>query len=161
MVLALPNGATVAHGLLAAALEVKAGYDAGMQSEAVIQAVRDVLVHTQGLSLGFVFGSFATGLAREHSDIDVAVCGPRPLTPAAKLALVGDLAEATGRAVDLVDLCTAGGALLGQILQGGIRVLGSDAAHAELLSRHWIDEADFGSSIQMMLRERRQAWTTP
>jgi predicted nucleotidyltransferase len=136
-------------------------YDAAMQTDPVVQAVREVLGRTDGLSLGFVFGSFASGCAREHSDVDVAVRGAGPLAPAAKLALVGDLAQATGRPVDLVDLCTAGGALLGQILQHGVRVLGSEADHAELLSRHWIDEADFGPSIQMMLRERRHAWTTP
>lgn len=132
-----------------------------MHAEPVIEAVRDVLGRTEGLRVGFVFGSFATGKAREHSDVDVAVRGSGALSPAAKLALVGDLAQATGRPVDLVDLCTAGGALLGQILQRGIRVLGSDAAHAELLSRHWIDDADFGPSAQMILRERRQSWTRP
>lgn len=130
-----------------------------MEYEPVIQAVRDVISRCEGLELAFVFGSFATGRARDTSDIDVAVRGRQPLTPAAKLALVGDLAEATGRAVDLVDLRKTGGPLLGQILQSGVRILGSDAAHAELLSRHLTDEADFGPVVQRMLSERRQLWT--
>lgn len=131
-----------------------------MQPDSVTQTVRLVLGSTPGLDLAFIFGSFATGQAHEHSDIDIAVRGHEILTPQAKLALIGDLAEATGRAVDLVDLRSAGGALLGQILQSGVRVLGSDTAHAELLSRHWTDEADFGLAMRTMLSERTRAWTT-
>ena len=59
------------------------------------------------------------------------------------MALIGDLADATGRPVDLVDLRTVGEPLLGQILSHGLRLLGSTEAHGCLLSRHLIDAADF------------------
>lgn len=106
-----------------------------------------------------LFGSLAAGHASAASDVDVAVQAVRPLDAAQKIALVGDIAAATGRAVDLIDLRRAGEPLLGQIVAHGRRVLGSDEAFARLVSRHLLDAADFLPLANRLLAERRQAWT--
>ena len=58
------------------------------------------------MELAFVFGSVATGTARDDSDLDIFVQGAQPLCSSQKMALIGDLAEAMGRPVDFIDLRT-------------------------------------------------------
>jgi hypothetical protein len=48
-----------------------------------------------------------------------------------KMALIADFADVTGRAVDLVDLRTAGEPLLGQVLDHCRRIRCGNAAYAE------------------------------
>jgi len=110
------------------------------------------------INTAYVFGSVAKGNAKPESDLDIAVQGDKPLTAEQHIALVGDLALATGRAIDLIDLKTAGEPLLGEILQGQ-RLLGEDAKHAELIKRHLFDSADFLPYVERMLAERRSQWT--
>ena len=126
---------------------------------AAADVLRRVLARHPAVGLGVVYGSVARGAARPESDVDVAVMGARRITPDETLALVRDLAEATGRPVDLVDLRDAHGALLHEILRTGARVIERDAAlYPALLSRHLIDEADFGPLRDRILADRRRAW---
>lgn len=120
--------------------------------------VLDILQRQPGIRQAVIFGSMASGRARADSDLDIAVDAGRPLDAPAKARLIEALAAATGRAVDLIDLRTAGEPLLGQILKHGRRVVGSDADWAELLRRHLFDAEDFLPYVDRMLRERRQAW---
>jgi predicted nucleotidyltransferase len=127
-------------------------------SNASFGSIREVLSRHPGVRLAIVFGSVASASATRDSDLDLAVAADRPLTADDKLNLIADLAEATGRPVDLIDLNTVGGPLLGQILTHGKRLLGSDERYAGLLARHLIDEADFMPYYRRVLAERRQAW---
>ena len=127
----------------------------------VIHALKPVLAHHSELDVVIVFGSMATGRQRPDSDLDLAVMAARPLTVAQRMALVGELALVTGRAIDLVDLRTVGEPLLGEILVHGRRVLGSDQAFAELLRKHVLDVADFLPYAQRMIDQRRRAWIAP
>lgn len=53
----------------------------------------------------YLFGSYAKGTARPHSDIDIALFLPVPVLDWSKLAVIGgahmDLEEALGKKVDL------------------------------------------------------------
>jgi predicted nucleotidyltransferase len=129
-----------------------------MANRPLIETLQDTLARHPGLELAIVFGSVALGAERADSDVDLAVQGMHALDACQKLALVGDLSEATGRAVDLIDLRTVGEPLLGQILTHGRRLLGSDEAYGRLLSRHLIDAADFLPCAQRIVDERRRAW---
>lgn len=123
-------------------------------------SIKSTVLHVLGdaVRLAIVFGSCATGKARPDSDLDIAVDAGQTLTPVQHLALIGALAELTGRPVDLVDLRSAGEPLLGQILQLGQRIHGSDEAFAYYLTQHMTDMADFVPLQQRILKERRQAW---
>jgi len=121
-------------------------------------ANQSTLERHSGLELAFVFGSVATGTARDDSDLDIAVQAAQPLSAVQKMAVIGDMAEGMGRPVDLIDLRTVGEPLLGQILSHGRRLLGSSDAHGRLLSRHLIDAADFLPYAQRIIDERRRAW---
>ena len=139
-------------------LQAPDDYHSLMGSLTVIDAVRAALADHPSLKLVMLFGSVAQGTERPDSDVDIAVQAAQPLTATQKMALVGDLAQATGRAVDLVDLHAVGEPLLGQILAHGKRLQGSDEAYAALLSRHLLDAADFLPYAQRIVDERRRAW---
>lgn len=111
-----------------------------------------------GIRLAILFGSLATGKGRAESDLDLAVDAGRSLTVSEKMALISELAQSTGRPIDLVDIHTVGEPLLGQILQHGKRILGSDTHYANLVTRHLIDQADFLPYRDRILAERRKAW---
>jgi predicted nucleotidyltransferase len=108
--------------------------------------------------LAFVFGSVARGTARADSDLDIAIDLDRPLTDD-KLRLIDALAAASGRAVDLVDLRRAGVPLTGEILAGGLRLVGDVAAHGALTARHLTDVADFLPAYQRVIDQRLAALT--
>jgi predicted nucleotidyltransferase len=116
------------------------------------------LTHIDGLELAIVFGSVARGDARSDSDLDVAVRYSRPLNPEQKLALISALGIASGRAIDLIELSTAGPVIAREALTKGKRIFGSDSDFSSQLSRTLIDYADFAPLIERTLRERRDAW---
>ena len=110
------------------------------------------------IKLAILFGSLAGGRERTDSDVDLAVDVGHRLSAGETLALITELAERTGRPVDLVDLRAVGEPLLGQILRHGTKLLGSETSYADLIRRHLFDQADFLPYRSRILAERRQAW---
>lgn len=121
--------------------------------------VRDVLAGFPSMVLAVLFGSVALGRQRPDSDLDIAVETSQALTADEKIAIIEALAERTGRPVDLIDLKVVAEPLLGQIVRHGRRLLGSDSAYGQLISRHLFEQADFMPYRTRMLAERRAAWT--
>ena len=120
--------------------------------------LKQALAAEPSLRLALVFGSVASGSATPDSDIDVAVLCDQSLSPGDKMRLIEVITQASGRAVDLIDLSTAGQPLLGQILRDGQRIVGSSAALAQLATRNALDAQDFLPYVQRLLARRRQAW---
>jgi len=111
------------------------------------------------VELAILYGSVAKGTAGPESDMDLAVMGGQPLSADASVALLRDLASSMGRPVDLVDLWTTHGTLLGEILQTGIRIVETNPAlYPACLSRHLLDEADFRPYRDRILADRRRTW---
>jgi len=124
----------------------------------VDMAVLAVLNRHPEIHLAVLFGSMVTGHAGHDSDVDLAVARERALAAGEKMALMSELAEATGRVIDLIDLHSVGTLLLGQIVKRGRRVLGTDERYAELMKRYLFEEADFMPYYRRILSERRAAW---
>jgi len=120
--------------------------------------LRAVLSAFAQIELAVLFGSVARGRERPESDVDVAVAARHALSAAEKIAIVEAMAQRTGRPIDLVDLRTVAEPLLGQILRHGRRLLGSDSAYGDLISRHLFEQADFMPYRARVLAERRAAW---
>lgn len=123
--------------------------------DSVVKAVLDRFPH---ISFDIIFGSLAAGRARVDSDLDIAAAANRALEVSEKIVLMQALAEATGRPIDLIDLATVTEPLLGQILQHGRRLLGTDTQFGNLIYQHLVDEADFGPIRRRILMERRERW---
>lgn len=124
-----------------------------------ISVVKKALQRFPYLSLAILFGSVAANKARYESDIDIAVQSDKPLTTEQKMEIIEAIAESTGRAVDLVDIKTAGIPIMSEVIKGK-RLLGSNSTFATVCSRHLIDAADFMPIIKRTLKERRDAWLT-
>ncbi len=120
--------------------------------------LKEVFTHFPQIVLVVLFGSVALGHQRTDSDLDIAVAAKQALTVDEKIALIGALAERTGRPVDLIDLNLVSEPLLGQIVRHGRRVLGSDTLYGKLISRHVFEQADFMPYRTRLLAERRMAW---
>lgn len=125
---------------------------------AMHEALRSKLSEYPDIRLAILFGSMAAGTAKAGSDLDIAVLADNPIDADLKAQLIADLADMTNRPVDLIDLTTAGQPLLGQILTGGKRLLGSDLDYGVLINRHLLDAADFLPYRQRILEARRKAW---
>ena len=121
--------------------------------------LRGVLAGFPSVLLAVLFGSVALGRQRPDSDLDIAIAASQALTAAEKIAIIEALAERTGRPVDLIDLKVVAEPLLGQIVRHGRRLLGSDSAYGQLISRHLFEQADFMPYRTRVLAERRAAWT--
>ena len=120
--------------------------------------LKGVLAQFPTLVLALVFGSVAQGRERADSDLDIAVAARQPLTPVERMNIIAALAEQTGRPVDLIDLNGVAEPLLGQIVRHGRRLLGSDGAYGNLISKHLFEQADFMPYRNRVLAERRAAW---
>jgi len=105
-----------------------------------------------------LFGSLSKGEGGFASDLDLAVETSEVLTAEKKMLLIEELAQLTGRPVDLIDLRTVGEPLLGEILQKGKRLKGSNQAFAELVKRHLFAVADFVPYQRRILSVQRRAW---
>ncbi|EAT58100.1 MULTISPECIES: nucleotidyltransferase domain-containing protein [Chlorobium] len=129
-----------------------------MMRESIDTQIKHVLERHNAISVALLFGSLAKGTAHHDSDLDLAVGADHTLSVDETMALIADLATVVGRPVDLIDLATAGEPLLGQIISGGRRIVGSDTRYAELLLKHLYNEADFVPYQRRILKERREAW---
>lgn len=123
-----------------------------------IRQVEAALGQHPDIKLAYVFGSVAAGTARGNSDVDVAIMCDGPMTADQQIQLISDIAEATGRAVDLIDLASVGEPVLGQILRHGVRIIGKPERHAELVYKHILNNEDFMPYVDRLLAERRQRW---
>jgi predicted nucleotidyltransferase len=123
-----------------------------------LHVIQEALSGQLGLRLAVLFGSCATGRQRHDSDLDIAIDMGQVKTAQQHIDIISALALATGRPIDLIDLRLVGEPLLGQILKYGKRIVGSDVVHAQYMTRHVMDMADFVPYQQRILLERRQAW---
>lgn len=125
----------------------------------VDEQINRVLTSHPGIALAILFGSLAAGRARPDSDVDVAVGGLRPLSERERQDLIGELAQSTGRAVDLVDLSSASGPLLSRILSTGRLLRCADRGlYAELIKRAIYDDADMARYRDRILAAQRRRW---
>ena len=123
--------------------------------QSILAALNDTL---PDIKMAILFGSLAAGKERFESDLDLAIDAGHSLTTGEKIALISALAINIGRPVDLVDLRDVGEPLLGQILQHGERLQGTNTRYAELIRQHVFDQADFMPYVDRILAERRRAW---
>ncbi len=122
------------------------------------QQVIDLITAEGEPKLVILFGSLASRSETSESDLDLAVLYEQKITTGMKKRLIEQLAQLSGRPVDLIDLKMAGEPLLGKIVTSGKRLFGSDSEFGRLLSKHLIEQADFMPYRKRILDERRARW---
>ena len=80
----------------------------------------------EGVELIYLFGSHASGLATETSDIDVAVLTSTKLDSVLRWTAQNELASEFSIDVDLVDLLNASTVMQNQIIHNGICIHGAE-----------------------------------
>ena len=114
------------------------------------------LAQHEELDLAILFGSCARDRAHRDSDLDIAVFPRYPLNPAALQSLSDELAIASGRPIDLIDLTHTNGTLLRQILLYGKVLFAKRPAILGNLNERLIDwQADFEPAQQAILTAQR------
>jgi predicted nucleotidyltransferase len=120
-----------------------------------MEALRRVLAADPRIAYALLFGSGARGSVHPASDLDVAV----GLQPGASFgildigALVSDLEQAAGRAVDLVILDEASPALAYRVFRDGIMVIERDhRAMADRKARAILEYLDFRPLEELAIR---------
>lgn len=122
----------------------------------------DFLRANENLLLAVLFGSAAHGTQTTGSDIDIAVYPGRALTSNGRYQIAGEIAMATGRAVDLIDLSDADGGLLRQILRGGIILFSKHPAILGFLTERLLEwQEDFEPQLNALLESRLNRFTSP
>ena len=109
--------------------------------------------------VAILYGSAASGTMRSDSDVDVAVLYDHPLTADERLKLMTRLQDRVGCPIDLVDLATANGVLLQQILCNGKVLAKNDpGSYVRLLQRMVYAQEDFMPYYRRELRKRVEAF---
>ncbi len=117
----------------------------------------DLFATETDVRLAILFGSQAKGSASAASDLDIAVLTDRPMDATRSQQLSDRLALLAGTAVDLVDLGTVGGALLGRILRHGRVISRRDPGALGRLHERFLDwQADLAPAVTALLESRRQ-----
>ena len=131
-----------------------------IQNPSVIgQKIAHLLTRHPAVKLGILFGSLAVGRATFNSDLDLGVAADHPLDIKLKTVLIEALAQLLERPVDLVDLQTASGVILQQVLVKGTLVYCTDSIlYATLIRKMLFNQSDMMPYYNRILAERRQAW---
>ncbi len=113
------------------------------------------------VQLAYLFGSGARQGLRFESDLDVGVASSLgPLSPAVLQSAAQQIAEATGRPADVVDLAAASAPVLRAAMVEGRQLLSTDRALLLALQRRLVYETeDFLPYQRRLLEERRRRWT--
>ncbi|MDN5862151.1 MAG: nucleotidyltransferase domain-containing protein [Salinisphaera sp.] len=129
------------------------------QTCTVVDEITNYVAGEHDIRLAILFGSLANGQHRRDSDLDIAVLADRPLSAERRIDLIENLARVSGRAVDLVDLATAGIAVARSAVLGGrLLFCRDDAVYPAQITRVLLDCADFLPYRDRLLRERREQW---
>jgi predicted nucleotidyltransferase len=120
-----------------------------------VAVVRQLLEGCDKVLIATVFGSVAKGRLHPHSDIDIAVAGNERFSIDERIRMQEDLAIATGRPVDLVDLWTAEGFILTQSLAKGTMIIHrSPDVHRRLMKKMWYWNADMAPLVRASLEKK-------
>jgi predicted nucleotidyltransferase len=112
--------------------------------------------------LAILFGSGARGILSPISDIDLGVLEVPELTTEESISIADGLAKLTGREIDVVNLSTAHGAILSEILGSGAVLKNTDpVAYEQLINRVLWEHADDSRIGTHILEERMKKWQNP
>ena len=123
-----------------------------------VQRLAAALEKRGDVRLAYLFGSLARGTARPDSDVDVALSLGRPMTTAEKIDLIGSIGALLGRPVDLIDMETASGAILGTVFQEGIRFIDDVRVRERAIANRANWQTDVAPYVERLRAERRAAW---
>lgn len=113
----------------------------------------------QEVKLAILYGSLADERETSESDLDLGIAGAELISSDLKLEIIEELAEKIGRPVDLIDLQSAHGTILKQILTKGSVLYSHDTTlYAGIMKRMLFEDADFMPYYYRTIKEQRNRW---
>ena len=125
------------------------------------QRLAELLSRNRFVQVAYLFGSGVRQRLRFDSDLDIGVASSLgPLSPAEIRSAARQVAEATGRPADVVDLASASAPVLRAAMVEGRQLFCLDRALLLALQRRLVYETeDFLPYQRRLLDERRHRWT--
>jgi len=124
--------------------------------EETIEKTQAFFERDPDLRLALLFGSFATGKVHASSDIDIAVAYPQCLSLDERISKAQALSAEINKEIDLVDLRTAHGILLQQILAHRRTLVNRDPElYGMIIARRINEEEDLMPLYEQGLQARR------
>ena len=128
-----------------------------MKPDQVIDALKSALEAIPQVQLALLFGSFAQGKSSQGSDIDLGIAYKEKMSLDERIDLAQGLSRILKREVDVVDLRTADGVLLQQVLNHRKTLVRRDQVLlGNLISKRVVEESDFMPLLDMILKSRRE-----
>jgi predicted nucleotidyltransferase len=125
----------------------------------MIKRLQTLLEQQPNVELAFLYGSHAVQKATAESDLDIAIAATEALTLEERLALAEALSIEFQCEVDIVDLGSAHGALLQEILTRGICVVKRNLPlYEKLIKRMLMEKEDDSRIAARATKERIQKW---
>ncbi len=118
----------------------------------------DLLRFRGDVRLAYLFGSLARGDATPDSDADVAISLGRGMSAEDKEQLISEIGSALGRPVDVVDIESANGMLLGRVFMEGIRLIDDLEVRERMIARRANWQTDVAPYLERLRAERRARW---
>jgi predicted nucleotidyltransferase len=126
----------------------------------VITRIQQILENNSQIQLAIIYGSCAAGTATAQSDIDLAVASAVCFSSDERLALAETIAVEFNCEVDLVDLESAHGALLQEILtRGALAINRSPSLYEKFIKRMLAEKEDDSRVASKAIAERIQKWS--
>lgn len=126
-----------------------------------LERFRNVLEPYAEVRLAYLFGSVASGTARDTSDVDIAVLLAPGVDTGTMDRLIAALESVSVRTVDLVDLAAAPPLLAHEIIKNGKLILSRDederVAFVTRAVARYLDTAQLRKVQHHYLRERVEA----
>lgn len=123
------------------------------------EKLSDNLKKHKEIKLAILYGSFAEGQETSASDLDVGIADNKLIPSELKIEIIEELTEKIGRPLDLIDLQTAHGTILKQILTKGSVLFCKDTTlYAGIMKRMLFNDADFMPYYFRTLKEQRDRW---
>jgi predicted nucleotidyltransferase len=123
----------------------------------LITKLKEALEGKAEIRLALLFGSYATGKADPNSDIDLAIAYDSKLTMEERIELGQGLSRLLNKEIDLIDLRTASGILLQQIVSNRKTLINRDAKlYGDIIARQITEELDFIPLYEQLLKSKRE-----
>jgi uncharacterized protein len=125
--------------------------------EHIKDIIRNELQSEDLIKLCILYGSAASGRITDRSDIDIAVAGKEKLEIEYIADLQIKLSLKLGYETDLIDMNSAEGLILKEIMKGGIVLIKKDTGlYADLIKKVMYFDADILPNIKMILKKRAE-----
>lgn len=111
------------------------------------------------IKLVILYGSIAENRETSDSDLDLGIAGDKLIPSDLKIEIIEELAAEIERPIDLIDLQSAHGTILKQILTKGSVIYNTDPPlYANIMKRMLFEDADFMPYYYRTIKEQRERW---